>query len=64
MTPSDLSPAMRKAYDALSQEDQAAFLKEQENLRGSLIRASIAQIQARNNSHNVGNHVKVRKPKK
>jgi hypothetical protein len=61
MTPSDLSPAMRKAYDALSQEDQAALLKEQENLHGSLICASIAQIQARNNSHNVGNHVRVRK---
>lgn len=60
MTPSDLSPAMRKAYDTLSQEDQATFLKEQENLHGSLIRASIAQVQARNNSHNVGNHVKVR----
>ena len=55
---------MRKAYDALSSEDQAEFLKEQEKLHGSLIRASIAQVQARNNSHNVGKHVKVRKPKK
>lgn len=64
MTPSDLSPAMRKAYDALSPEDQTEFLKEQEKLHGSLIRASIAQVQARNNSHNVGKHVKVRKPKK
>ena len=57
MTPSDLSPVMRKAYDALPKEEQDAFLEEQKQLRGSLIRASIAQVQARNTSHHAGNHV-------
>lgn len=64
MTHLDLSPAMRKAYDALPKEDQFEFLKEQEALYHQTIRGAIAQVQARNTSHNIGKHVKVCKPKK
>ncbi len=64
MTLEDLSPVMRKAYDALPEEERAQFLEEQKALHRQAVRGAIAQVQARNNSHNVGKHVKVRKPKK
>lgn len=62
MDPSDLTPMARKAYDALTdEEDKLAFLKEQSQLKNSLIRASLSQVAARNNSHNLGKSLKQEK---
>lgn len=57
MTASDLSPAMRKAYEGLSKEDRLAFLEEQKQIHRQAIRGAIAQVQARNTSHNAGKYV-------
>lgn len=57
MTPPDLSPAMRRAYEALPEEEREAYLKECAQLHGSLIKACISQVMARNQSHNAGKHV-------
>ncbi len=64
MTYLDLSPVMRKVYDNLSPEEQVELLREQDTLQKSLIRAAIAQVQARNNSHNIGKFVKIVRLKK
>ena len=63
MTPSDLSPIMRIAYESLSEEDRAAFLEEQKTSYCQSIRGAIAQVQARNTSHHIGNYVKVTQKK-
>lgn len=64
MKPSDLSPVMLEAYNALPEELRESFLKEQEAVHGQALRGAIAQIQARNNSHNMGEHVrKIKIPK-
>lgn len=56
MTPEELSPTMRRAYESLSENDQAVFLKEQQALRDNMIRGSIARVMVRNQSHNLGDH--------
>ncbi len=54
----DLSETMKRAYDSLSTDkEKAQFLEEQENLHKQAIRGAFVQVQARNNSHNIGNHV-------
>lgn len=45
MTPADLSPVMRTAYESLpTEEAQAAFLEEQKSLYHQAIRGAIAQV--------------------
>lgn len=56
MTPEELSPTMRRAYEFLSENDQAVFLEEQQALRDNMIRGSIARVMVRNQSHNLGTH--------
>ena len=57
MTRRDLSPTMQRAYDALPENEREAFMSEQEQMRSQMIRGAIAQVQARNTSHNAGKHV-------
>lgn len=58
MTPKDLSPIMRKAYNALnSVEEKEAFLEQYSNLYEQRIRGAVSQVFARNFSHNVGTHL-------
>lgn len=57
MTPSDLSPTMRKAYEALPENERAAFLEEYAHWYGETVRGNISRVLARNFSHNVGKHV-------
>lgn len=57
MTAQDLSPTMRLAYSALPEEAKAEFLEEQKQMYEQMIRGAIAQVQARNTSHNAGKHV-------
>ena len=57
MTRQDLSPVMQRAYDALPENEREAFLNEQKEVQRQMIRGAIAQVQARNTSHNAGKHV-------
>ncbi len=57
MTPADLSPIMRKAYEALSETEKETFLLEQEALYSTAIKGAISRVMNRNLSHNVGKHV-------
>ncbi|HRH31228.1 MAG TPA: hypothetical protein PK950_00995 [Candidatus Paceibacterota bacterium] len=58
MTPSDLSPAKRRAYDALDSEtDKEEFLNDEAAIRKQAIRGAIAQVMSRNQSHNAGKHL-------
>ncbi len=53
-----LSPIMRRAYEALTTEqDKEEFLAQAKSLHSSAARSSIAAIMARNLSHGVGTHI-------
>ena len=57
MTREDLSPIMQQAYDALPEGQREKFLEQFGDMRRQMIRGAVAQIQARNTSHNVGTHI-------
>lgn len=55
--PADLSPVMRKAYDALSEQDREAFLEQLDAQHASRMSGAAMQVMMRNLSHHVGKHV-------
>jgi len=58
MEPERLSPIMKKAYDALSsEEEKKVFLEQFNGLWRQAMNGAACQIISRNLSHHIGKHV-------
>ena len=54
MTAEDLSPVMRKAYEALNPEEKEEFLNALGAQRAMVVKTAVSAIMVRNLSHNIG----------